>query len=624
MLTLLAWLVSACAPTEGVRPVPRGPEAETPDTAIVVEGGDETPEGLALGRAERAWVDRDYVAAADLSDSLAAAWTRRPDLGERPVRRLVRLLLARAEDVEAVDQLLYHAEALDQSWRREMRQAAERMSIDELDGLSRRISRDDRALGIVRAEHARALALAGRTDEAAEAARRLESADLYGPDRDKIEAVLDGRVQAATPRIRIGVIAPRTGGFAPVGDQLIEGARLAARHYEEETGVPVELVVVDEAAEIDTAAVTRPETEGDTVAENTRGTELAGLETSDLAGVVGPVMSEDLRYLSARRPAPGLLLLSPTASEDSALAPHAYSLWDRARRDSLESTALGNWLVSTFEPNRMDVIRPDTIIVEADTIVRETRGPARVAALYPDTESGARRVRVLREIAEAAGFEWSGDEAYDPEETTHETEIETLTGLDPDFVYAIADGPRQVLQVAPQLHFYGLRGRITLVNQDWTHPVVLRRLDEPFSDYRIVGTWFEREGNPAWEAFAAAWDEAYRRTLPDNAFAALGYDAVRLIARSVPDPALQRPASVARALSRATAVDGVTGTFSFDRATRRLTRSARVRMLLHGELVDPDPAAITDWSIDTRELELQRVEREKAEEEAEKARTSGE
>lgn len=624
-MTLLAWLAAACAPTEGVSPIPRGPEAVTPDTAIVVEDGDETPEGLALGEAERAWLDGGYVAAADLTDSLAAAWARRPDLRERPVRRLVRLLLARAEDVEAVDQLLYHAEALDESWRREMRLATERMSIDELDGLSRRISRDDRALGIVRAEHARALALAGRAEEAVDAARRLEDADLDGPDRDKVAAVLDGRIRAAAPRIRIGVIAPRTGGFAPVGDQLIEGARLAARHYEEETGVPVELVIVDEATEVDTAAVAgAAEAESDTVSDSAGSGELAGLDTSDLSGVIGPVMSEDLRYLSARRPAPGLLLLSPTASEDSALAPNAYSLWDRARRDSLESTALGNWLVSTFEPNRMDVIRPDTIVVEADTIVRETRGPARVAALYPNTESGSRRVRILREIAEAAGFEWSGDEAYDPEETTHETEIEALTGLDPDFVYAIADGPRQVLQVAPQLHFYGLRGRITLVNQDWTHPVVLRRLDEPFSDYRIVGTWFEREGNPAWEAFAAAWDEAYRRALPDNAFAALGYDAVRLIARSVPDPALQRPASVARALTRSAAFDGVTGTFSFDRATRRLTRGARVRMILHGELVDPDPAAITDWSIDTRELELQRVEREKAEEEAEKARTSGE
>jgi ABC-type branched-subunit amino acid transport system substrate-binding protein len=605
-------------------PLPGRPEpgAEVPDTAIVVESGDETPEGRILAEAEQAWVGGDYVAAAELSDSLASAWTRRPDIRERPVRRLVRLLLARAEDVEAVDQLLYHPDALDESWRVEMRRATERMSIPELDDLSRRISRDDRALGIVRVEYARALALAGRTEDALDAARRLDGGDLYDPDRRKLEDVLEGRVAAATPRIRIGLIAPRTGGFAPVGDQLIEGARLAARHYEEETGVPVELVVVDEATEVDmlAAEVPLPAVPGDSmVAPDSAASadeQLAGLDTSGLAGVVGPVMSENLRFLSGRRAAPGLVLVSPTASEDSALVPHAYSLWDRARRDSLEATTLADWLISAFEPNRMDVIRPDTL-------VEPTLGPARVAALYPDNESGARRARLVREAVESAGFEWVGGQAYDPDQTTHEVEIQMLTESDPDFVYAIADGPRQVLQVAPQLHFYGLRGRITLVNQDWTHPVVLRRLDEPFSDYRVAAVYFERGDNPAWEAFAAAWDEEYRRSLPDNAFAALGYDAVTLIARSVADPALVRQAAVARALEGTRAFDGVTGTFSFDPATRRLTRGTRIRMILHSELVDPDPSAIADWSVEARELELQRLEQEKAEKEAEEARTSG-
>lgn len=627
---LAALAAAACAPSEAMGPIAGrpGPEAGVADTAIVVEAGDESPEGQMLGLAEQAWIDRDYVAAAKLTDSLAAAWTRRPDLRARPVRRLVRLLLARAEDVEAVDQLLYHPDALDESWRAEMRLAAERMSIDELEGLSRRISQDDRALGIVRAEHARALALAGRTDAAVDVARRLDGADLYDPDGRKIEDVLAGRVAAGTPRIRIGLIAPRSGGFAPVGDHLLEGARLAARHYEEETGVPVELVVVDEATEIDTlVAAVAPDTAiaGEADEAGGRGgetglaypsDEFAGLATSDLAGVVGPVMSENLRFLAGRRPAPGLVLLSPTASEDSALVPHAYSLWDRARRDSLEATTLADWLVSAFEPNRMDVVRPDTL-------VEPTLGPARVAALYPQSESGARRIRILREAVEAAGFDWVGDQAYDPEETTHEAEIRALTDSDPDFVYAIADGPRQVLQVAPQLHFYGLRGRITLVNQDWTHPVVLRRLDEPFSDYRVAAVYFERDENPAWRAFAAAWDEEYRRSLPDNAFAALGYDAVTLIARSVSDPALVRQAAVARELDRTRAMDGVTGTFTFDPVTRRLGRSARVRMILRAELLDPDPPAIADWSVEARELELQRLEREKAEKEAEDSRTSG-
>lgn len=656
--------LTACAAPEAIGPgVPGAPTEDgdvEADSAIVVDDGDDSPEGIALAEAEQAWIDGDYLAVAERTDSLSRAWTRRPDLSERPVRRLVRLLLVRAEDVEAVDQLLYHPDALDESWREAMRAAVERMSLTELDGLTRRISRDERARGIVRAEYARALALAGQEERARETARALDDAELHDADRRKVDDVLAGRIGPKEPRVRIGVVAPRSGGFEPVGDQLLEGARLAAERYETETGVPVELVVVDETAAIDSTGVylssfgdgvfreeapgadTDPEpddgmemddgmeTDDDAEVDGTgdgdgdgdvvlRPGRVAGAPALDMAAVVGPVLSEGLRAATAARAAPGLVLLSPTASDDGSLAPHAYSLWDRARRDSLEATTLGNWLVSAFEP-RTIVVHPDSAPPPLPAAHDE---PARVGALHPDNDSGVRRARILRDIVESAGFTWVGAEAYQPDSTTYEAQIARLTEADPDFVYAIADHPRQVLQVAPQLHFYGLRGRIILVSQDWTHPTVLRRLGESFSDYRVAGVYFERPGNPAWEAFASAWDERYRRSLPDNAFAALGYDAVSLVLEALPDPALVRPAALARALTRLEDVQGVTGRFSFDAETGRLAREARPRMILNSELVEPDPRAILDWSIDTREQELQRLEREAAEEEAERARRRG-
>lgn len=610
------------------------------DSAIVVEADDDSPEGAVLAAAEQAWLDGDYLAVAERTDSLSRAWTRRPDLDERPVRRLVRLLLARAEDVEAVDQLLYHPDALDESWRETMRAAVERMSLSELDGLTRRISRDERARGIVWAEQARALALAGDGETARERARDLEDADLYEPDRRKVEDVLAGRIRPNEPRVQIGVVAPRSGGFESVGDQLLEGARLAAQAYEAETGVPVELVVVDEAAAIDSTGVylstfgdrvfreRAPGTgadrdEGEDDLEIDEGPEaddtdevglrpgrVPGTPAPEVAAVIGPVLSDGLRAAAEARTAPGLVLLSPTASDDASLVPHAYSLWDRARRDSLEATTLGNWLVSAFEPRTIVVVHPDS----APPLPAARDAPARVAALHPDNDSGVRRARILRNLVEGAGFAWVGAEAYQPDSTTYAAQIGRLTEADPDFVYAIADRPGQVLQVAPQLHFYGLRGRITLVSHDWTHPTVLRRLDEPFSDYRVAGVYFEREGNPEWEAFASAWGEAYRRSLPGNVFAALGYDAVSLVLETLPDPGLVRPAALARALTRLDGVRGATGTFSFDPETRRLARDGWPRMILNSELAEPDPRAILDWSIETREQELQRLEREAAEE----------
>jgi ABC-type branched-subunit amino acid transport system substrate-binding protein len=610
--------LAACAAPERTTPGDRpGPIDVQPADSVVLEEDDDSPEGLALAEAERAWLAGEFLAAAEQTDSLSRAWSRRPGVDDRSVRRLARLLLARAEDVEAVDQFLRHPSALDESWRAEMRTAVGRMSLDELDGLARRVTRDDGALGIVRAEQAWALARSGDDERARQVARDLDPDELHEADRRKVEDVLGGRAEPAEARVRIAVVVPRSGGFEPVGEQLLEGARLAADLYEAETGVPVELTIVDESAVVDSmgpgfaaiapgafhepsalrAAAAAAAEEGDAGEDGDgadEGVEGERRETAasdpDLAGVIGPITTEGLRAAAAARRAPGLLVLSPTASDDSGLPPHAYSLWDRARRDSLESMTLANWLVSAFQSGR-------------------------VGALHPDDESGRRRSRIFREIAESAGFEWAGGQAYAPDSTTYQMQIDALADADPDFVYTIVDGPRQVLQIAPQLHFYGLRGRIILVSQDWTHPVVARRLDEPFSDYRVAAVYFEREGNAEWERFASAWDEAYRRSLPENAFGALGYDAARLILRSVSEPTLVRPAAVARTVTRFSRARGATGEFSFDPEGRRLERSARVWMILRSELTEPDADAILEWSIETREQERERLERE-AEEEA--------
>lgn len=550
-----------------------GPPSPVPESAdsVVVDTDDDSPEGLLLADLETAWLNGEYRAVAASTDSLAGAWQRRPELGSGPVRRLVRLLLAGAEDELAVDQLLFHPSALDDDWRAELRAAVRRLSLDELDRLGRRQTRDEKARGTVRAEHARALVLAGRGPDGRELARSLENADLDGPDERIVEDILAGRVTSPRPGIRLGFVVPRSGGFSSVGDQLLEGGRLAARRFEQESGIPVELVVLDESA-----------------AGDSTGFGIARLDTSRLAGIVGPVRSEALQSAARARGIPGLAIVSPTAAEDSAVALHAYSLWDRAQRDTAVATAVGEWMVSAFRPGR-------------------------VAALYPAGESGLRRAEVFRTIAEAGGFRWVGGEAYEADSTTHEAQIRALTAADPDIVFVVADGTRQVLQVAPQLHFYGLRGRITLVSQDWTHPTVARRLDPAFSDYRVAGVYFEREQNDEWRWFAEAWDEAYRRSLPENAFAALGYDAVNVLLRSIPDPALVRPAAVARSVERLDGLQGVTGRFSFDPESRRLTRSTRVRMILGGELVDPDVQAIEDWSLETLGQEEQRLRRDAAE-----------
>mgnify|MGYP001818410272 CR=1 FL=1 len=530
------------------------------------------PEAIALGEAETAWVSGSLDSAIAMVDSLDASWIVRPEISADLVRRLVRLLQVRAADDRAVHQLLYHPAALDDEWRGILRTVVGGLSLAELERQARRITSDARASGTVRAELVRALALSGDRAGADTLAADLEDSDLDRPDREKVEDVIAGRVPTGDRGIRLGVIVPRTGGFASVGEEILDGVRLAAARYEREAGYAVELVVIDEALEGEDS-----------------GFGVARLEAQDVAGIIGPIRSGALRSAAAARTRAGTLLISPTASEDSALAPHAYSIWARERRDRAVAETLGRWLASSLEP-------------------------ARVASLHPANENGIRRSEMFRDIIQAAGFEWAGSRSYEPDSTTFELEIRELTALDPDVVFVVADGPRQVLQIAPQLHFYGLRGRIALVSEDWTHPMVLRRLDATFSDYRVSATYLERDGNSEWSAFAAAWDRTHRRAVPDNAFAALGYDAGLLLLRGIPDPGLVRAGAVARQVARMRELQAATGRFSFDPESRRIVRSTRIRMLLDSRLVEPDPPAIVEWSLEARTQEEERLRKEAEEE----------
>lgn len=531
-----------------------------PDTAMISGPDDE-----ALVVAETAWLAGEFETAITVSDSLDAAWSRQPGVSAALVRRLVRLLLVQAADDRAVQQLLYHPQSLDGEWRSILRTLVGGLSVSELDSQVRRVTSDPRALGTVQVELVRALALSGNEARATELAAELADEDLDRTDRDMLEEFAEGRLPAAIPGIRVGVVVPLTGGFAPVGEEVLQGVQLAAERYERDVGVSVELITVDEALESDSTGFGIP-----------------WLEAQGVAAVVGPIRSVALRAAAAARSSPGTLIISPTATEDADLGPHAYSIWARERRDRAVAEALGNWLASSVELTR-------------------------VAAFHPANESGHRRSDIFRSIVEAAGFEWVGSRAYQPDSTTFETELAQLTELNPDAILIIADGPRQVLQIAPQLHFFGLRGRIALVSEDWTHPTVLRRLDPTFSDFRVTATYFERTGNPEWDNFVADWDRAYRRSVPDNAFAALGYDAGLLLLRAIPDPTLVRPGSVARSVTRLRDVQTATGRFSFDHDTRRIVRLTRIRMLLDSRLVDPDPEAIVEWSLEVRAQEEERV-----------------
>ena len=314
--------------------------------------------------------------------------------------------------------------------------------------------------------------------------------------------------------------------------------------------------------------------------------------------MIGPLRTEALVSAGARRNSDDLLLLSPTAGGGQGSEINVYTAWDRVRRDADVAAAVSSWIVDEMQIRKLGVLHPQRSSAEALAAIRDAVG--------------------------ATGGEVVAVEAYAPDSTTFEGPITSLAAAEPDAVVVLADRARTVLQVAPQLVYYGLRRWVIGGDANWSDPSVTRRLDASYADYRVVGTYVDRvsEGT-AWQTFENLYEAKYRKSLPNTMFPALGFDAMSLVLLGLPEAGSERRGAVGRAIRRADPHEGATGSLRIDARSGELYREVFVRVLKDGYLTYPDVTEMLGWADEQRELEefLKALEEEKEEEERQRGRS---
>ena len=582
-----ALLLSGCASGGGssngpwATPSP-GREAEVPAT------GDVPASATGIADSARAVVEQGrWLRGEELSDSILPAFGSGARLTDADALAMAGLLRHLGEEDRAARLLLDHPGTLEsEAAISELRASTAGMSVTELGSLHRSLATvrvPAAAEGVVIAEYAQVLALSGDAGNADRIARTAADEELDAQDRETVRDVLSGDIAPISDPVSIGAILSLTGRFAEVGESLRDGIQLAVNEWNATAGAGerVELFIVDDRSE-SSASVGL----------------IAELEAAGVAAVVGPIRSEALLDAAGSRSSAGLTVISPTAARDSATGPHVYSLWERSRRERAIGEALGQWL-----PERL--------------------GLYRLAALYPDSEGGRAGYLAFESAAIASGAVIEAAVSYQPDSTTFQQPVLTVAEADPEAVLVLADDPATVLQLAPQVSYFGLRSRVIAGGETWSDPMVLRRLDPAFSDYRVVATFLDRTApETAWTRFVAAYEDEYRRPAPDNLLPALGYDAARVVLTGIKRDALGRPGAVSRAILDAGYVDGATGRIRWTREGHP-AREVDVRMLLDRRLVDVDPEAISTWAEEARQQEELMKELEEQEERRKAARESG-
>lgn len=484
---------------------------------------------------------------------------------------LATLRVALGDDPGAVGTLLDHPDAVDDSALAVLRTATSGMSIPELEDALGSVGTESPGGVVVRAELAFALARAGRSEAAREMASSVVDAGSEEPERRRARRVLDGAVEPIEGPPSIGVLVPMTGRLERVGGWILEGMRLAERGVLSST---VGSGPSGGGSGADSGASAPPAFE--LVVEDAAGAEglsaaVARLEERGVVAIVGGVRSSDLRALSEGRSGPGLLIVSPTATRMTAVWPDVYTLWDARRRALDGARALGRWLST-----------------EA--------GIGEAAALYPRGEAGARSLLAFRSGI-AGGPGWlTASASYATDTTDFEGPIDLVGAFDPRAVFVVAASPNTVLQLAPQLSYYGMRSTVVAGDPTWAEPSALRRLEPSFTQLRLVASLLDRgvEGS-GWERFRDAYERAQRRGLGNNVLPALGHDALLLLQRAAAGMSLPRPRALARRFAALAEIEGATGTLGPRRWEGTVERRATVRVVRERSLAPVEGAEVSEW-----------------------------
>jgi len=167
--------------------------------------------------------------------------------------------------------------------------------------------------------------------------------------------------------------------------------------------------------------------------------------------------------------------------------------------------------------------------------------------------------------------------------TNYSTQIRTLKGLDqaPELLY-IASGPEAVGMIVKQFRDAGVTQPI-FGGDAYDTPELVRIAGAETSDvyFTTHALLDDDTGTEHVRAFIAAYQAEYG-VAPENAFAALGYDTVMLLADAIARAGSDDPEAILRALEVTENWEGVTGSISYEQGSRVPKKGVTIVAVVNG------------------------------------------
>jgi len=188
---------------------------------------------------------------------------------------------------------------------------------------------------------------------------------------------------------------------------------------------------------------------------------------------------------------------------------------------------------------------------------------AKTAAIYKDasTDYGKGLAEFFKKTFEAKGGTIVAEEGFVKDDRDFKATLTRIRGKNPDFIYV----PGYYQEVAPLIKQARELG-ITVPmggGDGWDSPDMVSVATAPnLNNTYFTNHYSSQDKDPKIVAFVEAYKAKYNKE-PD-AFAALGYDAVQLLAQAIKDANSAEPAAITEALAKIKDFEGITGKMTID------------------------------------------------------------
>lgn len=260
----------------------------------------------------------------------------------------------------------------------------------------------------------------------------------------------------------------------------------------------------------------------------------------------------------------------------------AAAIYDLSGVVLVAATATSPELTSKGYPRVFRTIFNDAEVGRQMARLGVARGHRRFVIYYSRDEYGRGLANAFEEEAISRGADVVNRQSYDPNLTANPLSAEqTVAGwstLEFDAVF-IAGQDRQAALLAKRLRQQGIRAAI-LGSDALATPTFVQSGGDAVEG-TVIATPFHRDDpDPRVRSFARAFRARYGSD-PDVG-AALGYDAVRVLAHAMTEARTTDPAKVAAAMHALHDWPGVTGRFSFDRSGNLVGMPIHTVVVRHG------------------------------------------